>query len=161
MEKILVSACLLGDPVRYDGAAKTLHNSHLSRWQVQGRIVAFCPEIAGGFATPRLPAEIEPDFDAADVLAGRGRIRDTDGTDVTDGFLLGAQAALRAAQTAGCRHALLTDGSPSCGSGFIYSGHFDNVERGGFGVTSALLAQNGIQIWHQGTIDQLAIALSK
>lgn len=160
MEKILVSACLMGDPVRYDGAAKPSRNAHLLRWHTQGRIVAFCPEIAGGFSTPRLPAEIEPATDAIDILTGSARIRDSDGDDVTRGFLAGAQAALQAAQSAGCRHAILMDGSPSCGSSFIYSGHFDGVKRDGVGVTTALLARNGIRAWHQCKIDDLANALS-
>lgn len=146
----------MGDPVRYDGAAKPSQNPHLSRWQTEGRLVKFCPEIAGGFAIPRLPAEIEPKAHANDVLAGRARILDRDGGDVTHGFLDGAQAALRAAKTAGCCHAILIDGSPSCGSGFIYSGRFDGEKRDGAGVTSALLQQNGIQVWHQGQIDDLA-----
>lgn len=161
MEKILVSACLMGDPVRYDGAAKPSQNSHLLRWQTGGWLVRFCPEIAGGFAIPRLPAEIEPMADANDVLAGRARIFDSDGDDVTRGFLDGAQAALQAAKSASCCHAILIDGSPSCGSGFIYSGHFDGEKRDGSGVTSALLQQNGIQVWHHGQIDDLANLLRR
>lgn len=160
MEKILVSACLMNQPVRYDGAAEPSRNPHVSRWQAQGRIIAFCPEIAGGFSVPRLPAEIEPNADANDVLTGAARILDSGGGDVTRGFLAGAQRALQAAQTAGCRHAILMDGSPSCGSGFVYSGHFDGVKHAGMGVTAALLAQSGIRVWDQGRIDDLADALS-
>lgn len=160
MDKILISSCLMGQPVRYDGTAKTATNPHLARWQAEGRLVAFCPEIAGGFAVPRLPAEIEPEADAQDVLTGDARILDSTGNDETAGFLVGAQAALSTAQKAGCRHAILTDGSPSCGSGFIYSGRFDGVKRDGMGVTTALLMQNGIQVWHQDEIDDLENALS-
>lgn len=160
MEKILVSACLMGDPVRYDGAAKLSQNPHLSRWQDQGRLLRFCPEIAGGFATPRLPAEIEPAATAEDVLAGQARILDRDGGDVTRGFLDGAQAALRAAKTAGCQHAILMDGSPSCGTEFVYSGRFNGETHAGFGVTAALFAQNAIQVWNEARIDDLAEALA-
>lgn len=150
----------MGQPVRYDGAAKTVANPHLAGWQAAGRLVAFCPEIAGGFAVPRLPAEIEAGAEALDVLTGAARILDRDGTDVTAGFLAGAQATLNAAQKGGCRHAILTDGSPSCGSSFIYSGNFDGVKRAGVGVTTAVLVQNGVQVWHQDEIDDLANALS-
>ncbi len=150
----------MGHAVRYDGAAKTVANPILARWQVEGRLVAFCPEISGGFVVPRLPAEIEPNATAQDVLTGAARILESSGTDVTAGFLAGAQAALLAAQNADCRHAILTDGSPSCGSSFVYSGHFDGVKRDGIGVTTALLRQNGIQVWHQGQIDDLENALS-
>lgn len=160
MDKILISSCLMGQPVRYDGAAKPVANSHLTRWLAEGRLISFCPEIAGGFAVPRLPAEIEPNATAQDVLAGNARILDSGGTDVTAGFITGAEAALAAARNSDCTHAILTDGSPSCGSGFVYSGNFDGVKRRGLGVTAEILARNGICVWHQGEIDDLAIALS-
>ena len=57
--KILISACLLGRPVRYDGKGKPLHHPAIARWQAEGRIVGYCPEQAGGLPTPRPPAEIE------------------------------------------------------------------------------------------------------
>lgn len=159
MDKILVSACLLGQPVRYDGAAKACANAHLARWQAEGRLLAFCPEVAGGFATPRLPAEIEAGATAHDLLDGNARIMASDGSDVTDGFLDGARAALSAAQSAGCRHAILMDGSPSCGTGFIYAGRFDGSKQTGIGVTAALLAQHGIKVWSEGEVDRLAAHL--
>ena len=159
MNKILISACLMGDPVRYDGAAKPVANPHLARWRDQGRLLVFCPEIAGGFPVPRLAAEIEPDADAHDVLQGHARILDRDGNDVTGGFLAGAQAALTAAQTAGCQHAILMDGSPSCGTGFIYSGRFDGTRKPGTGITAALLTGHGITVWSEAAIDALAAHL--
>jgi len=159
MNKILVSACLMGDPVRYDGAAKLSTNMHLARWRDEGRLLSFCPEVAGGFGILRLPAEIEADTGASDVLGGHARIIDSQGGDVTDGFLNGAQAALTAAQSAGCRHAILMDGSPSCGSSYIYAGHFDGTRKGGMGVTAALLVRNKIRVWNHNQIDALADAL--
>lgn len=160
MERIIISACLMGQPVRYDGAAKPSRNPWLKRWQTEGRLIVFCPEVAGGFATPRLPAEIEPKTDALAVLEGRARVMDAEGEDVTHGFLMGAKAALKAAKTAGCQHAILIDGSPSCGTGFIYSGRFDGATRGGVGVTAALLQQNGIRVWAHSQIDDLAAHLA-
>lgn len=156
----MVSACLLGEPVRYDGQARTSTNAHLMRWQHEGRIIAFCPEIAGGFSTPRLPAEIEPRAVASDVISGRARVIDKEGRDVTRGFLAGAKAAVAVAQNAGCAHAILTDGSPSCGTGFVYSGRFDGGRTTGIGLTTALLLQNGIQVWSEKQISDLADALS-
>ena len=69
MEKILVSACLLGSPVRYNGSDRLVEHSLIARWREQGRIVPLCPEVAAGFPTPRPPAEIEPGQLADDVLA--------------------------------------------------------------------------------------------
>jgi len=160
MDNILISACLMGDPVRYDGAAKPVANAHLARWRTNGRLIPFCPEIAGGFAVPRLPAEIEPDAAAHDVLQGQARIFDNEGNDVTGGFLAGAQKALTTAQNAGCRHAILMDGSPSCGTGFIYAGRFDGARKPGMGITAALLTSHGISVWSEASIDTLAAHLA-
>ena len=55
--KIAVSACLLGEPCRYDGRAKPCA-------AVQGlasrghELVPVCPEVAGGLPTPRTPCEV-------------------------------------------------------------------------------------------------------
>lgn len=160
MEKILISACLMGQPVRYDGAAKPVINPHLARWKLAGRLLAFCPEIAGGFTTPRLPAEIEPGASAIGVLQGDARILDSHGGDVTEGFLLGARATLATAQNAGCRHAILMDRSPSCGAGRIYDGHFSATLKSGVGVTALLLVNHGIRVWSEDAIDALAAVLA-
>ena len=42
------SACLLGEKVRYSGRAATCDDPVLRRWLADGRIVSFCPEVAGG-----------------------------------------------------------------------------------------------------------------
>ena len=59
--KLLVSACLLGDPVRYDGQAQRLADPSLRVWQQAGMLVPFCPEVAGGLPTPRPAAECQAD----------------------------------------------------------------------------------------------------
>lgn len=159
MDKILVSACLLGRPVRYDGRAKDIDDALLDRWRDEGRLVAICPEVGAGFATPRPPAEIAAGFDGADVLGGRATVSELTGADVTDLFLTGARLALDAARREGCRFALLTDGSPSCGSSFIYAGGFDGGNKPGRGVVAALLAANGIDVYAETQIAELAAAL--
>ena len=160
MERILVSACLLGRPVRYDGRAKShLHDKLLARWQREGRVVPLCPEVAAGFPTPRPPAEIEAGHDGSAVLQGTARIREETGGDVTTQFRQGAAIALETAKANNCRFALLTDGSPSCGSSFIYSGAFDGNARPGQGVAAALLSQNGVAVYSEKQIDALAAAI--
>lgn len=57
--KILVSACLMGQAVRYDGKAKPFIHPALERWKEEGRLVAICPEMSAGMPVPRAPAEIE------------------------------------------------------------------------------------------------------
>ena len=56
---LLVSACLVGEPVRYDGLSKANNDSRIERWSREGRLVPICPEVLGGLPVPRLPAEIE------------------------------------------------------------------------------------------------------
>lgn len=159
MDRILVSACLLGQPVRYDGRGKALKDSLLERWSGEGRLVPICPEISAGFGTPRPAAEIMAGSDGLDVLAGTARVIEATGADVTGPIIEGARLALEAARQAGCRFALLTDGSPSCGSTFIYAGGFDGRFKPGVGVVAALLAAEGISVFPESQIAELAEAL--
>lgn len=158
--KILISACLLGLPVRYDGRGKLLRSERLSLWQAEGRLVVFCPEVSAGMPVPRPPAEIEGGRTGEDVLAGRARVVDPAGADLTGGFLAAAQNALETAMKEGCRHALLIDGSPSCGSMSIYDGSFGGIKHPGSGVTAALLRRHGIAVFAPGEIEDLAAVLA-
>lgn len=153
--KILISACLLGHAVRYDGKGKPLIHPAIDRWREEGRLVTICPELAGGMSVPRPPAEIENGMTGADVLAGRARVVEITGGDVTEEFVAGAHRALELAQANACTHALLIDGSPSCGSGFIYDGSFAGRRHAGNGVTAALLAQSGIVVCSDKQVDEL------
>ncbi|UNK26814.1 DUF523 domain-containing protein [Serratia plymuthica] len=145
--KILFSACLAGFKVRYNGSDKPLVNATLQRWQREGRLVVCCPELAAGFSTPRPNAEITPAANGATVLAQQARVMEAGGGDVTDSYLLGAHLALETARRHDCRFALLTDGSPSCGSQFIYDGSFSGQTKPGSGVTAELLRRHGIEVF--------------
>jgi len=147
-EKLLISACLLGNPVRYDGRDKKLASALLERLAAEGRLVAICPELAGGLPVPRAPAEIQD-----------GRVIDATGTDVSAAFEDGAQRALALAQAEWCRFALLTDGSPSCGSSFVYDGSFSGTRVPGRGVTAAVLERHGIRVFAPDRIVELASLL--
>ncbi len=159
VEKILVSGCLLGQPIRYDGTAKSGAPALLARWHAEGRLVATCPELAGGFPTPRPPAEIAAGRDGADVLDGTARVVEAGGADVTPGYLAGAHIALALARAHGCRYAVLTDASPSCGSTRIYDGRFAGATHPGAGVTAALLRRHGIVVFAHDDLDRLAALL--
>jgi uncharacterized protein YbbK (DUF523 family) len=147
-----VSACLLGNPVRYDGKAKQLAHAGLCQLQAEGRLVAFCPEVAGGLPVPRAAAEIVGG-DGADVIAGRGRVITGHGEDVSAFFLAGAERALALCRQHRIKTALLTEGSPSCGSSRIYDGSFTRRSIGASGVTTALLRQHGIRVFSQHQVD--------
>jgi len=148
MSRILVSACLLGERVRYNGASAAADSGILEHWLAEGRVVSFCPEVAGGLGVPRPAAEIAG-ADGAAVLAGEARILTRAGTDVTGQFLRGATLALDAARTQGVRLAILKDGSPSCGSTTIHDGTFTGTRRTGNGVTTALLERHGIRVFSE------------
>lgn len=153
--KLLISACLLGQPVRYDGRGKAFLHPVLERWKAQRRLVSLCPEMSAGMPVPRAPAEIEAGMTGEDVLDGRARVREITGGDVTEGFLQAANNALALARREGCGHALLIDGSPSCGSIAIYDGRFSGVKHAGNGVTAALLKRQGILVFAPSAIEDL------
>ncbi|MBE5528227.1 hypothetical protein A9J41_11985 [Laribacter hongkongensis] len=159
MHYILTSACLLGQPVRYDGKALPVGHPLWQQWQAEGRLLAFCPECAGGLPTPRAPAEIIAG-DGAAVLDGLARVVDKSGQDVTEAFVSGAMAALQLAQSRQCRLAVLTDKSPSCGSLRIYDGGFSGRLQAGSGVTAALLRRNGIMVFAQDELEVVANKLA-
>jgi uncharacterized protein YbbK (DUF523 family) len=154
MNKILVSACLMGFKVRYNGSEKARMNELLARWQQEQRLVIHCPELAAGMPVPRPPAEIMS-ADGKDVMRGQARISENTGQDVTEQYQLAAWLALRAAQESECSAALLTDGSPTCGSQFIYDGSFRGIHKAGMGVAASLLAEHGIAVFSEGQIDEL------
>ncbi|WP_415401383.1 DUF523 domain-containing protein [Tateyamaria sp. SN3-11] len=163
MERILISSCLLGRPVRYNATAKACSAQDiLNRWQDEGRLVPICPEIAVGFPTPRPPAEIRQsrnvatgDAQGTDVLNGAAFIVEDVGTDVTDLYVQAAHDTVAFAQHNGCAHAVLTDGSPSCGSSFIYDGTFSGTTKPGMGTTTAALRRAGITVWPETEIAAL------
>lgn len=160
MENILVSACLVGQKVRYDGRASDAPGHWLSMWQRQGRLVAVCPEVAGGLEVPRPAAEIEGG-DGRDVLAGRARLVTKRGKDVTDSFVAGARYALEVARREQIRMAVLKSRSPSCGSASIYDGSFSNTRVSGRGVTAALLDEQGIRVFSEQQLDEAAQMLER
>jgi len=100
---IVVSACLLGVRCNHLGegnpsaAVLALAGSH--------DLVPICPEVAGGLPTPRPPAIRGPD----------GRVVTVEGTDVTDSFTRGADAAVALARAVNAERAVLKARSPSCG----------------------------------------------
>lgn len=141
MTKLAVSACLLGEPCRYNGTGK-LDEAITARARAAGAL-ALCPEVLGGLSTPRQPSEIVGG-DGEDVLQGRAKVVDREGRDVTAAFIKGAEEALALCQSAGVEEAVLKARSPSCGAGTIYDGSFCGQCRPGWGVTAALLRRHGI-----------------
>ena len=155
--KVLVSRCLLGHRVRYDGGASGPY-ALLAQWQTEGRVIALCPEVAGGLPTPRAAAEI-PGGQGVAVLAGKAAVITTEGEDVTEAFVSGARQALALVERHGIRIAILKANSPSCGNRLTYDGSFRGVKVEGQGVTAALLTRAGVQVFSELELEEAAKAL--
>ncbi|HKI59405.1 MAG TPA: DUF523 domain-containing protein [Mariprofundaceae bacterium] len=147
--KILVSACLLGEKVRYDGG-DSRQAGLLETWQAEGRVIPLCPEVAGGLPVPRAPAEIQAD----------GRIINIEHEDVTDAFERGAQKALELCKLHQIEIAILKEGSPSCGSSLINNGNFDHTKIPGQGITTQLLEAHGVRVFSENELNQAGALLS-
>ncbi|MGL5329067.1 MAG: DUF523 domain-containing protein [Peptostreptococcaceae bacterium] len=130
---ILVSACLLGIDCKYDD--RNNENEKVKEYLNGKEFVIVCPEQLGGLTTPRDPSEIVE----CKVLSNKGK-------DVSDNFSKGARETLKIAKLYNCKEAILKDGSPSCGSTYIYDGSFTKSKIHGEGVTTTLLRQNNIKV---------------
>ncbi len=150
---ILVSACLLGEKVRYDGGENRCAHPCLEQWQKEGRVVAVCPEMLGGLPVPRPPAEITCGGGGAQVLEGKARVVDVQGKDVSEAFVKGAREVVALAKHHGARMVILKEGSPSCGSARIYDGTFRGVKVTGEGVCVSALRQAGIAVFSENQLE--------
>lgn len=139
---ILVSACLMGVNCRYKGDGAMI--PEIRPLMEHYCLIPVCPEIMGGLATPRVPAERQG-----------GRVVTKDGGDVTEQYRKGAKETARLAALYGCRYALLKERSPSCGSGWIYDGTFGRRLVPGDGVAAARLKEEGIAVYGESSAGQL------
>ena len=144
MEQLLISACLLGQPCRYDGASKPLPEQQLFALRERFKLVPVCPETAGGLSTPRIPSERRGE-----------RVVNRAGDDVTEAYRRGAGCARALAKEKGCRLALLKERSPACGCGEIYDGSFTARRVPGNGVAAEALLKDRIQVYGESKILEL------
>jgi len=155
--KVLVSSCLLGEDVRFDGNNSSIAmGSSFTFAQKEtfmdilcdNEIFSFCPEVSGGLGTPRLPAEI--------VSAVKPfKVETNNEEDVTIPFLIGAKNALEMCLNDDIKIALLKSKSPSCGNIKIYDGTFSNTLVEGQGLTAKLLDENGIKVFNETQLEEL------
>ena len=134
MEKIIVSACLLGEACRYDGKSKPCEK--VIALSEKYELIPVCPEVFGGLSTPRPPSEMQAD----------GRFINSSGEDVTENYRTGAKSTLRIALQNGCKLAVLKEKSPSCGVHCRYDGSFTRTLVPESGITASLLRENGITV---------------
>lgn len=140
--------------MRYDASHKRSHHDVLQRWITDGKVIAVCPELAGGLPVPRPSAEISLAAGGNAVWLHQAQVVDNHGIDVTPAFVAGAKEALRLSQKYNIQVAILKEGSPSCGSSKIYDGSFSNKKISGAGVTTTLLREAGLHVFSEEQIDQ-------
>ncbi|CAD2073330.1 DUF523 domain-containing protein [Phocicoccus pinnipedialis] len=143
---ILISACLVGQKVRYDGKAK--YDARCNALIESGQAISACPEVLGGLSTPRDPAEIVGG-DGFNVWEGSARVITHKGEDVTEAYKRGAARTLEIVQEMKCNTVILKANSPSCSSVNIYDGNFSGQLNPGVGVTTALFLNNGIDVYDE------------
>ena len=140
MEKILISACLVGDNVKYDGTnnRSPLIDELLKYFE----LIPFCPEVEGGLSIPRDKSERLNDR----VISEKGR-------DVTRQFSFGAEMAYNICLYLGIKVAILKETSPSCGVHEIYDGRFTHKKIMGKGYTTEYLMSKGIKVISENEIE--------
>ena len=151
-QPLLISACLLGIPCRYDGKVKkSLFGQRelsleefLPLLEEKYTLVPYCPEIYGGLPTPRIPSE----------RVGE-RVLSKNGNDVTEEYFRGAAHGLLLCQTLNITLALTKAKSPACGKGRIYDGTHTGTLTDGNGVLADALLGNGILVYNEEEADAL------
>ena len=142
MQKILISACLVGEKCNYKGEGN--YSPEIEKLREKYDLVLFCPEMEGGMKCPRNPSEIKGN-----------QVVQKDGTDVTRQFELGANKALALCKYLGITKAVLKENSPSCGTHRIHNGYFMDRLIAGMGITARLLKSKGIEVYSENEIDLL------
>ena len=135
-EKVLISACLIGENVKYNGKNNLLDN--MEELEKRYDLIPFCPEVEGGLPTPRSPSEIVC-FEPLKLINKKGE-------DVTGYFVDGAKKCLEVCKSLNIKKAILKSNSPSCGKDRVYDGTFSGRLIVSSGVTAKLLKENGIKV---------------
>ncbi len=144
-EKILISSCLVGENVKYDGGNNDITaDTFIQKLLNEDMLIPLCPEVAGGLETPRVPVEIV-----------NKKAINQEGEDKTLFFERGAQRALELCKEFDIKYAILKFRSPSCGSELIYDGTFTHTLVTGDGFCSKLLKENGIEVFSEKNMEKL------
>lgn len=139
---IMISACLLGHKVRYDGKDKL--NQELINLLKCHNLIPICPEFLAGFSIPHPPIESKD-----------GKYYTNQMIDVTTMFENGAKKALELCLDQSIDFVILKTKSPSCGKDLIYDGSFKGKLVIGDGSFTKLLKQHNIQTFKEDQIEDI------
>ncbi len=148
--KLLISSCLLGENVKYNGGNNLL--STLDKLQEKFELFTICPEVSGGMSIPRIPCEI--------VSTNPLVVKNKDDQDMTNYFVLGSNQALDLAKKHNIKYALLKANSPSCGNQKVYDGTFSGNLVDGEGVTVQLLKENNVVVFNENEVEKLCTVIN-
>ena len=132
-EKVIVSACLLGENCKYNGGNN--YSEKVARYLADKEVIAVCPEVMGGLPVPR------PRVELIDIIA----VNDN-GEFVVAYFSAGVEAVRNKLENQEIAVAILQPRSPSCGATEIYDGSFSGKLISGEGKLAKILRQEGILV---------------
>lgn len=144
MKNILVSDCLLGSRVRYDGNHCSVGKSKIQLLKDNFNLIAICPEVMAGMSIPREPIEIK-----------NSKIITQDQIDITSSFDKVFIYMEKLLKEKDIKTAVLKNFSPSCGSTFIYDGSFSGVKIPGNGIITSYLKMLDVEIFNEDSLDEL------
>lgn len=133
-EKIMVSACLLGENCKYNGGNN--YNAELAEFLKGKEVIPVCPERDGGLPSPRASVELIDNVPY-----------DKEGNCYEEAFKKGIAVALNAADANDIAYAVLQSRSPTCGVGSVYDGSFSGTLMDGNGRLVQALKEHGVTVY--------------
>jgi uncharacterized protein YbbK (DUF523 family) len=157
--RVLVSGCLAAWPCGVSGTDYGLGTALAGLLALPTvRAFPFCPE-QHAIGTPRTMPDCHGG-DGVEVLAGRAKVLDEHGADLTAKMIAGARAMADFARDSRVELAIMTDMSASCGSQVISLGCRLVPVRAfqkGVGVAAAAILEAGIPIVSQRDFHTIAL----
>ena len=132
-EKILVSACLLGENCKYNGGNNFA--PAVAEYVKDKDVLTICPEMMAGMGCPRTPIEIV-----------NGVLMDRNGNNVDDAMRKAVMLAMDMIQKENIHCAILQSRSPTCGVNQVYDGTFSGKLIDGSGIFARALKDAGYQV---------------
>ena len=132
-QKILVSACLLGENCKYNGGNNFA--PAVVEYVKDQKVLPICPEMMAGMGCPRIPIEIVD-----------GVLMDRNGNNVDEAMRKAVTMAMELIQKEEIRCAILQSRSPTCGVNQIYDGTFSGRLIGGSGIFAQALKDAGYHV---------------
>lgn len=139
---VLVSACLLGQNVKYNGGNN--HNAAVHAFLRGKQIILVCPEVLSGMPVPRPPVEL-----------CKGRVINKKEMDLTAIYQKGVDRVIQQIKEKPVDLAVLKAKSPTCGNREIYDGTFSHHLIPGQGLLAAALTKLGIPVLNEKDIESL------